>query len=186
VMVAGYLLVVALIACPECGQNISSEAAACPHCGMPIDPRRTKVDYVTGEVIGVQARPAAHAARRPLRYPSPVGVFMMAGGGFLVIVGSFMPWVRLGPISVSGMQSDGRITVVFGLLVVILGLASRASPSRFPRVLVMVASSLAIIVAGIDNSRLREGLPDNLIGPGVGTVFVGGILALGGTFLRDR
>ena len=50
----------------------------------------------------------------------------------------------------------------------------------------MVVASLAIIVAGIDNSRLREGLPDNLIGPGVGTVFVGGILALGGTFLRDR
>jgi len=153
---------------------------------MRIDPRRTKVDYVTGETIGIQARSAAHAARRPLRYPSPVGVFMMVGGGLLVILGSFLPWVRLGPISVSGMQSDGRITVVFGLLIVILGLASRASPSRFPRVLVMVAASWAVILAGIGNSRLREGLPDNLIGSGVGTVFVGGILALGGTFLRDR
>lgn len=166
----------ALIACPECRQNISSEAVTCPHCGMPIDPRRTKVDYVTGEAIGIQARPAAHAARRPLRYPSPAGVFMMVGGGFLVILGSFM----------SGMQGDGRFTVVIGLLVVILGLAARSSPSRFPRVLVMIAASLAIVIAGIDNSRLREGLPDNLIGAGVGTVFVGGILALGGTFLRDR
>ena len=169
-------MAVALIACPECGQNISSEAVACPHCGMSIDPRRTKVDYVTGETIGIQARPAAHAARRPLRYPSPAGVFMMVGGGFLVILGSFM----------SGMQGDGRITVVIGLLVVILGLAARTSPSRFPRVLVMIAASLAIVIAGIDNSRLREGLPDNLTGAGVGTVFVGGILALGGTFLRDR
>ncbi|MEE8497151.1 MAG: zinc ribbon domain-containing protein [Acidimicrobiia bacterium] len=166
----------ALIACPECRQNISSEAVTCPHCGMPIDPRRTKVDYVTGEAIGIQARPAAHAARRPLRYPSPAGVFMMVGGGFLVILGSFM----------SGMQGGGRFTVVIGLLVVILGLAARSSPSRFPRVLVMIAASLAIVIAGIDNSRLREGLPDNLIGAGVGTVFVGGILALGGTFLRDR
>lgn len=169
-------MAVALIACPECRQNISSEAVTCPHCGMPIDPRRTKVDYVTGEAIGIQARPAAHAARRPLRYPSPAGVFMMVGGGFLVILGSFM----------SGMQGDGPITVVIGLLVVILGLAARTSPSRFPRVLVMIAVSLAIVIAGIDNSRLREGLPGNLIGAGVGTVFVGGILALGGTFLRDR
>ncbi len=169
-------MAVALIACPECRQNISSEAVTCPHCGMPIDPRRTKVDYVTGEAIGIQARPAAHAARRPLRYPSPAGVFMMVGGGFLVILGSFM----------SGMQGGGRFTVVIGLLVVILGLAARSSPSRFPRVLVMIAASLAIVIAGIDNSRLREGLPDNLIGAGVGTVFVGGILALGGTFLRDR
>jgi hypothetical protein len=103
-------------------------------------------------------------------------VFMMVGGGFLVILGSFM----------SGMQGDGRITVVIGLLVVILGLAERTSPSRFPRVLVMIAASLATVIAGIDNSRLREGLPDNLTGAGVGTVFVGGILALGGTFLRDR
>ena len=179
-------MAVALIACPECGQNISSEAVTCPHCGMPIDPRRTKVDYVTGEVIGIQPRPAAHAARRPLRYPSPAGVAMMAGGGLLVILGSFMPWVRRGPLSVSGMQSNGRITVVIGLLVVILGLASRLSPSLFPRVLVMIAALLAIIIAGIENSRLREGLPENPIGAGVGMVFVGGIVALGGTFLRDR
>ena len=27
----------ALIQCPECGREISSQAAACPHCGMPIN-----------------------------------------------------------------------------------------------------------------------------------------------------
>lgn len=176
----------ALIACPECGQNISSDAPACPHCGVPMDPRRTKVDYVTGEVIGIQPRPGARLARPPLRYRSPAGVFMMAGGAGLVILGSFMPWVRLGPISVSGIRGDGRITVVIGLLMLILAFASRSSPSRFPRILVTIGASLAIAISAVDNTRLREGLSDNLIGAGIGTVFIGGIVALIGTFLRDR
>jgi len=111
---------------------------------------------------------------------------LMAGGSGLVIVGSFMPWVRRGPVSISGVQSDGRITVVLGLLMLILALASRSSPSTFPRVLVMIGAVLAIVVAGIDNTRLREDLPDNLIGGGIATVFLGGIAALIGTFLRDR
>ena len=176
----------ALVACPDCRQNISSEAAICIHCGRPLDPRRTQVDYVTGETLGLQPRPAAQAARRPLRYPSAFGVTLMSVGSGLIILGSFMPWVRLGPISISGMQSDGRITVVIGILMLILGLSARTSHSRFPRLLVTLGAILAIVIAVIDNTRLREGLPDNLIGAGVGTVFVGGVIALVGSFLRDR
>jgi hypothetical protein len=111
---------------------------------------------------------------------------MMAGGGALVVLGSFMPWVRLGPISISGVEGDGRFTVVIGLLLVILGLAARSSSSGLPRVLVMIGALIAIGIAGVDSNRLRQGLPDNLIGAGLGTVFVGGILALTGTFLRGR
>lgn len=176
----------ALIACPDCGQNIPSEASACIHCGRPLDPRQTKVDYVTGETVGLQPRAAAHAARPPLRFPSPLGGLLMTGGAGLVILGSFMPWVRLGPDSISGMETDGRITLVVGIVMLLLGLSARTAYSRVPRILVMVASVLAIAIAAIDNTRLREGLPDNLIGAGVGTVFVGGILALIGSFLRSR
>ena len=176
----------ALIACPECGQTISSQARTCPHCALPIDPRRTVVDYVTGEVVGIQPRPGARVARRPLRYPSPAGVALMVLGAVLVMLGSVMPWVKLGPISVSGLQSDGRITVVVGAVMLILALASRSSPSRITRVLVMLGALLAAVIAVVDNSRLREGLPDNLIGAGVGTVFIGGLLAFVGGFLRSR
>jgi hypothetical protein len=45
---------------------------------------------------------------------------------------------------------------------------------------------IAVVVAAIDNARLREGIPDDLIGAGVGVVFLGGMLALIGSFLRDR
>jgi len=176
----------ALIACPECGQNISNDAPACPHCGLVIDPRRTMVDYVTGEVIGIQRRPGARSSRPPQRYPSPTGMFMMVLGAVLVAVGSVMPWVRLGAVSISGLESNGRITVVVGLLMLILALSSRTAPSRFPRILVIFGAFLVIAIAAVDNARLREGLPGELIGAGIGTIIAGGVLALIGGFLRER
>jgi len=176
----------ALVACPDCRQNISSEATVCIHCGRPLDPRRTRVDYVTGESLGLQPRPAAHAARPPLRSASPVGIGLMAAGSGLVILGSFMPWVRRGPISVSGMESDGRFTVVIGVIMLILALTARSSYSRVPRILVMAGAIVTSLVAAVDNTRLREGIPDNLIGAGVRVVFFGGLLALVGSLLRSR
>jgi prepilin signal peptidase PulO-like enzyme (type II secretory pathway) len=176
----------ALVACPDCRQNISSEATMCIHCGRPLDPRRTQVDYVTGETLGIRPRPAAQAARRPLRYPSTVGVAMMAAGSGLIILGSFMPWVRQGTVSVSGMQSDGRITLVIGVVTLILGVSARTSHSRLPRVMVTLGAILVLIIAVVDNRRLRDGLADDLVGAGLRTVFVGGVIALMGSFLRDR
>lgn len=38
----------ALINCPECGKEISSEATACPNCGKPIPRRKGKPFYKTG------------------------------------------------------------------------------------------------------------------------------------------
>lgn len=35
----------ALIACPECGRQVSSAAASCPHCGHPL---RLRADANTG------------------------------------------------------------------------------------------------------------------------------------------
>lgn len=182
-----YLEAMALIACPECGQNISSRTPACPHCGISIDPRRTKVDYVTGERIGMQPRAAVHEARPPLRYPSTAGMLLMTVGSALVMLGSFMPWVRLGPISISGMEGDGKITVVIGLIMLILGVTSRTAPSNVPRAIVMAGAIVAVAVALTDTNRLVEGgINRRLIGIGLFAILVGGLMALVGSFLRDR
>ncbi len=142
---------------------------------------------MTGETFGIQPRPAARAARPLLRYPSPTGVWMMAGGSVAVILGSFMPWVRLGPISISGIEGDGKITAVIGLVMVILGLAARSSPSRLPRTSVLIGAILAVAIAVTDANRLVEGgLNRQLMGAGLGTILIGGITALIGSFLRDR
>ena len=45
----------ALIPCPECGKDISSEAEACPDCGHPIKPRVAEPEfraYTRRKVIG--------------------------------------------------------------------------------------------------------------------------------------
>lgn len=177
----------ALVACPECGQKISSEAATCPSCGMPIDPTSERFDYVTGERIGYMPRPAAHLARRPFRYPSPTGLRMMMGGAAAVILGSFMPWIRLGPLTISGMSADGPITLAIGIAMALIALSARASQSNALRYLVMVGALASIMVASIDTHRLVEGgLNRQLIGPGLSFIFFGALVAFIGAFLRER
>lgn len=37
----------ALIECPECGQNVSDRADACPNCGYPVGTMITSLDKGT-------------------------------------------------------------------------------------------------------------------------------------------
>jgi hypothetical protein len=177
----------ALIACPECGQKISSDALSCPHCGKPLDPTAERIDYVTGEPVAVTPRPAAQAAPRPGRYPSTAGFWMMVGGSIAVLLGSFMPWIRLGPLTISGMSGDGPITLALGIAMLLTALSARASASAVPRVLVLIGAVASAAVAMIDTNRLVEGgIRRDLIGPGLGFIFLGGLVAFVGSFLKER
>ncbi len=41
----------ALLKCPECGHDVSSEAEACPHCGYPIKKKiKTKESYSSKKI----------------------------------------------------------------------------------------------------------------------------------------
>ena len=35
----------ALISCPECGENLSTLAKSCPHCGYPMSEHKSEVKY---------------------------------------------------------------------------------------------------------------------------------------------
>jgi hypothetical protein len=50
----------------------------------------------------------------------------------------------------------------------------------------MFGAAVAIAIAVIDHSRLREGLPENVIAGGVRAVFIGGVAAFVGSLLRSR
>ena len=41
----------ALLKCPECGRDVSSEADVCIHCGYPLKKNRTKENQISKEVI---------------------------------------------------------------------------------------------------------------------------------------
>ncbi|MBR6570660.1 MAG: zinc-ribbon domain-containing protein [Clostridia bacterium] len=43
----------ALVKCPECGKEVSSNAAACPHCGSPIPKRMVPVTIERGKTIAM-------------------------------------------------------------------------------------------------------------------------------------
>src|SRR5215207_130712 len=60
----------------------------------------------------------------PERAPNKAGPALMAVGGGLVLVGSFMPWASVatafGTISIAGTEGDGKITLAVGLAMVLL------------------------------------------------------------------
>ncbi|WP_038218051.1 zinc ribbon domain-containing protein [Xenophilus azovorans] len=42
----------ALVACPECGHQVSTLAKACPQCGAPPPGARTSEPVITGGLLG--------------------------------------------------------------------------------------------------------------------------------------
>ena len=167
----------ALIACPECGQTILDVASVCPHCDADLSHSTERIDYVTGERVGLAPRPAAQLARRPFRFPSRLGLQMMVLGGLLVILGSFLEW-GTGPTAESGLAGVGPITLALGLAIGLIGFSARVSPSYVPRYLVALASAAAIALAVLN-------YPETGMGGGLRILFLGAGAATVGSTLRE-
>jgi len=67
---------VALIECPECGEQVSTLAVACPHCGFPVSADSGPVIPPPGE-------------RSPARWTDP-GFWIIVAGLVAVIVMSIL------------------------------------------------------------------------------------------------
>lgn len=52
----------ALIACPECGGQVSDRAPSCPHCGVPVASAQTAASDGTGASSSAQRQPSANTA----------------------------------------------------------------------------------------------------------------------------
>lgn len=168
----------ALIACPECGQTVLDVASTCPHCDADLEHTTERIDYVTGERVGVAPRPAAQLARRPFRFPSTLGLGLMVFGGVAVVLGSFLRW-GTGPTAESGLAGAGPITLALGIALALVGFSARVSPSYVPRYLVAV-TALATIVLGWLNR------PDTGMGGGLTLLLCGALGALVGSAMRER
>lgn len=168
----------ALIACPDCGQTVLDVATVCPHCAFDLAGSSERIDYVTGQRVGLAPRPAAQLARRPFRYPSSAGLGLMIGGAVAVVVGSFLPWAsEVG--AGSGLSGTGPVTLAVGLSLVLLGISTRVSPSYVPRILVLVGGVATLVVA------IRS-IPDAGAGNGIRLLLVGAVAAIVGSLLRER
>lgn len=125
---------------------------------------------------------------------SAVALFAL-GGGLLITLGSLLPWATatapfLGTINVSGVDGDGKITLILGVLILLTGVA-RFARSSLPGLLQVSPAVLGLIVgivAGIDlvnvSSRISDlkaeaqGLATASVGVGLWVTLLGAILAV--------
>ena len=47
-----------LIACPECGREVSTAAKACPNCGFPVAEKNVQPDTTNGDELLAEVRPS--------------------------------------------------------------------------------------------------------------------------------
>ncbi len=99
--------------------------------------------------------------------------------GSLLVLASFMVWVQVPVVRLRGVQADGSITAVMGILVVLIALAALREPTKMLRWVAVVAFSISAyvtIAAGI--TWAVDGLRLDHVGPGLplaALVSIGGI-----------
>lgn len=70
----------------------------------------------------------------------PIALIMMLGGGVLVVLGSFMGWAKVFGLSVSGIEGDGKITLVLGIGILVSSFFSQRVSNSRNRVLLLAVS----------------------------------------------
>jgi uncharacterized membrane protein YdbT with pleckstrin-like domain len=119
----------ALTKCPECGQQVSTEAVSCPHCGKQL-------------LTGIGANPgASHLFVAPSTAPGPEQTLWEGRPSAALLYGKILRlFLRL------------VIVVVIGYLAVTMGLPAVASVSASTRSFIeqnTTTIELSIVVAGI-------------------------------------
>ncbi|ODU24648.1 MAG: hypothetical protein ABT15_00035 [Pseudonocardia sp. SCN 73-27] len=133
-----------------------------------------------------------------------------AVGGLLAIVGSFLPWVTIragafGSLSVAGIEGDGIITLIVGVLILAVGILRLVKPSipalvqRLPILfgLVVVAIGVYVIInlnstmaaAGGAGGGIAADLAaalDISLGFGLIMTIVGGVVAIVGGVIVSK
>lgn len=108
--------------------------------------------------------------------------YQIAGAGIvLVILGAIGPWVKVADISEGGLDADGVITLILGLIAaafVVLAFRKRAAPNMFA---IGIPAVLIVVIAIADISDVNGadlGVPglDASVGWGLWLTLVGGIV----------
>jgi len=125
----------------------------------------------------------------------PLG-FVAVAGGVLMVLGSFLPWATvdgvLGNQSVSGMEGDGVITLVLGLVAAALGVVAVIRGGGIGKGIgILLVAALAGIILAIDWTQIEDLAGDSIFedvisfntGIGMYTIAVAVALALVGGIL---
>lgn len=118
--------------------------------------------------------------------------WLLLAGVSGVLIGCFLPWVRVGDVEIAGTgTNDGKIFLVVAALALLLGIVVSRQPGR-GGLLPSVITLLVLLAAGslyeiVDiNAALKEqfgfvaGEQVGKVGGGPYAMFVGALIALGG------
>ncbi|MFV2063734.1 MAG: hypothetical protein ACC726_09505, partial [Chloroflexota bacterium] len=123
--------------------------------------------------------PQATTTSRPVFIPAvAVGI-----GGILVVVGSLLPWVRMGVATAGGMEGDGVFTMIIGVGLILIGVAGMTDRARASSlsVLAILASLVGLAIAVIDIADIGGGSGlGTRVGEGLYAIAIGSVVALAG------
>ena len=106
----------ALMQCPECGEDVSDRAVMCPHCGLPIRGGWFLYEYRSKrKLFGL---PLVHVVLGP--GIDPATGRLRAAKGIIAIGGIAFGLVALGGVAVGGISLGG---LVLGVLLAVGGCA---------------------------------------------------------------
>ncbi len=167
----------ALISCPECGHQVSDQAAACPSCGFQLNAtagsgvKAEQVEAVKKEIKNLRRSQAAVAGEE-LGEGIAGGLLWLAGNRFMALV-----WVWI--LGVFGMFQLG------GLFGVTDETVSMSDYGKFG-VAAMIVPVVAVVLLRKPIQKIVPPVLTAVVGLGMGALylaFVGGLIYVAGRML---
>jgi hypothetical protein len=179
--------------CPSCGSKIT-EGKFCPYCGEPTGfsagpdtaggPPPDKMGYYP------PPPPAYYPSSRPppdikktsvvpwrqLSICSGVGIVSMC----VVSVSAFLPWVSYSGANIRGLNRDGRLILILGVIGIASAVLAAILKSRWPFLVLMLTgiAVVSVLLSDVVNVTRTTGLSLSNVGIGLYLGAASGVVAL--------
>lgn len=181
--------------CTDCGTEYTNGQKFCGSCGTHLQTEETPdgntrevadggqtvmhgTEVTSAEEISADATTPSSVSREETREIDVGDAIievhtgteqkLVVGGAILIVLGAFLPWATVFGISIAGIDGDGSLTLLMGL---VAGVVALVRPwSRNVRIGTVLLGSLVALVALADMTSVA--------GIGIYMTLIGGLLVL--------
>lgn len=111
-------------------------------------------------------------------------------GGTGITLGAVLPWATVGPFSIDGTAGDGKLTLVGGLAIILLGFVLRSNDDSASYGLIALVLGLGVLAAGVYDTVSVDSHSNSLfnasVGIGLWLTDVAALVAVVGALLASR